>query len=160
MLKIETVLYTSEYIYVKITAPLYWWNNFHEYTNSIVDSFGSFEKELVTKKFVIDDFSHEHLLSHVNNEWKLRGKPPYKNLHETIITLNKCRDEYLKTKDEKYLQQIIQLLPNSYIQSRNVTLDYRLIIKIYDIYKNHTSGEWFNLCEWMRHLPYREIILS
>ena len=98
-------------VYVRITAPLYWWKEFDTYKVGTVANSCSTMHKIAEKEFVLDDFSHEHM--DIASEACL----------ETIIGyLNLFREEYLNTKDKNIWWQLIQLLPSSYNQTRNVML--------------------------------------
>ena len=75
-----------------------------------------------------------------------------------LPALNLYREKYLKTKDKKYWWQMIQLLPSSYNQTRNVMLNYEVLANIYHSRKNHKLDEWRELCSWIETLPYSELI--
>ena len=78
---------------------------------------------------------------------------------ETIIGyLNLFREEYLNTKDKNIWWQLIQLLPSSYNQTRNVMLNYEVLANIYRQRKNHKLDEWREVCKWIESLPYSELI--
>jgi hypothetical protein len=145
-------------VYVDITAPLYWWKEFDTYKVGTVANSCSTMHKIAAKAFTLDDFSCEHLLSRVNDEWKLPGNPPYGVLRITVNTLNKCRDAYLKTKDKTYWWQMIQLLPSSYNQKRTVMLNYEVLANMYKSRKNHKLDEWHDLCAWIESLPCSELI--
>lgn len=145
-------------VYVDILAPLYWWKEFDTYKVGTVANSCSTMHKIAEKEFTFEDFSTEHLLSRVNDEWKLPGKPPYEILRNTIHTLNKCRDAYLNNKDKEYWWQMIQLLPSSYNQRRTVMLNYEVLANIYKSRKNHKLDEWRELCKWIENLPYSELI--
>lgn len=83
-----------------------------------------------------------------------------KNVLETFIipVLNANREAYLETKDKKYWEQMIQLLPSSYNQTRNVMMNYEVLANIYKSRKNHKLDEWREFCKWIEILPYSELI--
>lgn len=54
--------------------------------------------------------------------------------------------------------QLIQLLPSSYNQTRNVMLNYEVLANIYRQRKNHKLDEWREVCKWIESLPYSELI--
>ena len=84
---------------------------------------------------------------------------PEKLLERYIISaLNACREAYLKTKDKKYWWQMIQLLPSSYNQKRTVMLNYEVLANIYRSRRNHKLNEWHTFCDWIKTLPYSELI--
>ena len=92
----------------------------------------------------------------------------------TIMALNHYREKYLATKDKKYWWQMIQLLPSSYNQKRTVMMNYEVLANIYKSRKNHKLDEWsehtgeeiikdalnvkFGFCDWIKTLPYSELI--
>ena len=99
------------------------------------------------KEFTLEDFSCEHLLQVALDD-----------LEGTIKTLNDYRVMYLETKDKKYWWQMIQLLPSSYNQTRNVMLNYEVLANIYRQRKNHKLDDWREFCKWIETLPYSELI--
>lgn len=143
-------------VYVRITAPLYWWKEFDTYKVGTVANSCSTMHKIATKEFTLEDFSCEHLLD-FEEKGKLRFSP-LGTLQNTIDELNDCRDLYLKTKDKAYWWQLIQLLPSSYNQTRNVMLNYEVLANIYGQRKHHKLDEWREFCKWIRTLPYSELI--
>lgn len=121
------------------------------------------------KEFTLEDFSHEHLLNMANND---AGDALFLNdansirvdgddlLGLTINVLNYYRGRYIKTKDKRYWWQMIQLLPSSYNQTRNVMLNYEVLANIYKSRKDHKLDEWREFCKWIESLPYYDLIIS
>jgi len=142
-------------VYVDITAPLYWWKEFDTYKVGTVANSCSTMHKIHAKEFVIDDFSHERL-SHIDIGNGVGA--PYHTLQMVILMLNECRELYLQTKDKTYWDQMIQLLPSSYNQRRTVMLNYEVLANMYKSRKAHKLQEWRDLCEWIKTLPYSEII--
>lgn len=161
-------------IYVRITAPLYWWKEFDTYKVGTVANSCSTMHKIQEKEFTLEDFSCEHLISDWigdNNDAIWYKDPPKNGLIEcpiifspldaliiTIGVLNTNREAYLKTKDKKFWWQMIQLLPSSYNQTRNVMINYEVLANIYKSRKDHKLDEWRNFCEWIEELPYSELI--
>lgn len=147
-------------VYVRITAPLYWWKEFDTkfplYKVGTVANSCSTMHKIAEKEFTLEDFSCEHLMD-FEEKGKLRFSP-LGTLQNTIDELNDCRDLYLKTKDKAYWWQLIQLLPSSYNQTRNVMLNYEVLANIYRQQKNYKLDEWLEFCEWIETLPYSELI--
>ncbi len=139
-------------VYVRITAPLYWWKEFDTYKiGTVVNSCSTMHK-ITAKEFTIDDFSYEHLIVASFNE-----------LGRTIEALNYCREGYLEKKDNPDWQreiwwQMIQLLPSSYNQTRNVMMNYEVLANIYKSRRGHKLDEWREFCKWIEELPYNELI--
>lgn len=143
-------------VYVRITAPLYWWKEFDTYKVGTVANSCSTMHKIQEKEFTLEDFSCEHLLD-FEEKGKLRFSP-LGTLQNTIDELNDCRDLYLKTKDKAYWWQMIQLLPSSYNQTRNVMMNYEVLANIYRQRKGHKLDEWREVCKWIESLPYSELI--
>lgn len=53
---------------------------------------------------------------------------------------------------------IIQLLPSSYNQTRNVMMNYEVLANIYKSRRGHKLDEWRDFCKWIEELPYSELI--
>lgn len=153
-------------VYVRITAPLYWWKEFDTYKVGTVANSCSTMHNIAEKEFTVDDFSCEHLGVFIPAE-KNGGVEDYKNLwiaalEETIDYLNVARTFYNRETDPKlkkdYWWQMIQLLPSSYNQTRNVMMNYEVLANIYRQRKNHKLDEWREFCKWIASLPYSELI--
>lgn len=156
-------------VYVRITAPLYWWKEFDTYKVGTVSNSCSTMHKIDEKEFTLENFSCEHLLNMSNND---AGDALFFNdannirvdsddlLGLTINVLNYYRERFNKTKDKRYWWQMIQLLPSSYNQTRNVMMNYEVLANIYKSRKNHKLNEWRNLCGWIESLPYSELIIG
>ena len=83
---------------------------------------------------------------------------PYDVARLTVDHLNQLRDIYLETKDKTVWYQMIQLLPSSYNQKRTVMLNYEVLAHMYHDRKDHKLWEWREFCEWIKTLPYSELI--
>lgn len=138
-------------VYVRITAPLYWWKEFDTYKVGTVANSCSTMHKIAEKEFTLADFSCEHL----ENSWLA-------NLKETIKLLNEARGAYnwCNTDAKKeWWWQMIQLLPSSYNQTRNVMLNYEVLANIYHSRKNHKLDEWRDFCKWIEEkVPYSWLI--
>ena len=114
------------------------------------------------KEFTLEDFSCEYLVSE-----------SIANLEDTINLLNKFRSYYNEydAKNHFYIdndsqivdkkviwEQMIQLLPSSYNQTRNIMMNYEVLANIYKSRKNHKLDEWREFCKWIEELPYSELI--
>jgi hypothetical protein len=143
-------------VYVRITAPLYWWKEFDTYKIGTVANSCSTMHKIAEKEFTLDDFSTEHLISDESIPTRIYSA---KDMMETTIkNLNMFRELYLKTRDKTYWWQLIQLLPSSYNQTRNIMLNYEVLANIYRQRKNHKLDEWREVCKWIESLPYSELI--
>lgn len=159
-------------VYVDITAPLYWWKEFDTYKIGTVSNSCSTMHKIHAKEFTLENFSCEHLMSFDNsNYWEEDDDNScFIEKNETVIPsmsimedyvipmLNLARKKYLATKDKKFWWQMIQLLPSSYNQKRTVMLNYEVLANIYKSRKDHRLDEWHTFCDWIKSLPYSEVI--
>ena len=171
-------------VYVRITAPLYWWKEFDTYKVGTVANSCSTMHKIAEKEFTREDFSDDHLIdintaltNHITiKEYPyLRELTPIDILNDTISMLNKLRKLYLiwdwVDDEEKSILgthgfltkkdiwwQMIQLLPSSYNQTRNVMMNYETLANIYKSRKDHKLDEWREFCKWIETLPYSELI--
>lgn len=153
-------------VYLDITAPLYWWKEFKTYRAG--RKFGDDEPEIIdegyleydiemnscstmhkisAKEFTLADFSHENL-----------GMQSLRVLKDTIKVMNDFREEFLKDQKKDNWWQMIQLLPSSYNQRRTVMLNYEVLANMYKSRRNHKLDEWHTFCDWIKSLPYSELI--
>lgn len=167
-------------VYVRITAPLYWWKEFDTYKVGTVANSCSTMHKIAEKEFTLDDFSTDQLLSFSGKHNDERDIPTVmsdehheyspKGILECVVIpmLNECRNLYLngidrggmlKTcKDKEIWWQMIQLLPSSYNQTRNIMINYEVLANIYKSRKDHKLDEWREFCKWIEELPYSELI--
>lgn len=113
--------------------------------------------KITAKEFMLEDFSTEQLTCDAFS------------LEAIINDLNIFRERYInydllpqKVKDEfsrkDYWWNIIQLLPSSYNQTRNVMMNYEVLANIYNSRRGHKLDEWRDFCKWIEELPYSELI--
>ena len=141
-------------VYCDITAPLYWWKEFDTYKVGTVANSCSTMHKIHDKEFTLDDFSHEHILC----ETFTGLVNPTTLLNGIVAALNQNRKLYLQTKNKTYWWQMIQLLPSSYNQKRTLMMNYEVLANIYKSRKNHKLDEWHDFCDWIKTLPYSELI--
>lgn len=156
-------------VYLDITAPLYWWKEFDTYKVGTVANSCSTMHKIAAKEFTLEDFSCEHLIDYdlyscnevdgpVINGAPHIGCGGLQLINLTINVLNYYRGKYLETKDKIYWWQMIQLLPSSYNQRRTIMLNYEVLANIYKSRRNHKLDEWHTFCDWIKTLPYSELI--
>lgn len=143
-------------VYCDITAPLYWWKEFDTYKVGTVANSCSTMHKIQAKEFTMDDFSCEHLYSDCLLEGVINELNIYRDIYNNY---DKQTDKYKAEFSKKYLWwQMIQLLPSSYNQKRTLLLNYEVLTNIYNSRKNHKLDEWHDFCDWIKTLPYSELI--
>ena len=145
-------------VYVRITAPLYWWKEFDTYKIGTVANSCSTMHKISEKGFTLEDFSCEHLETIARFDDDNEMCQPYILIKFAIDCLNACRNTYLKTGSKTDWWQMIQLLPSSYNQTRNVMMNYEVLANIYRQRKEHKLDEWRDFCKWIETLPYSKLI--
>lgn len=154
-------------VYVTLSAPLYFWKEFDTYKLGTVCNSCSTMHKIHAKEFELDDFSREHMCAISNS--KLIETVQLLNIYRNLfIDWNKyddntknallpaCDDSFLDRKTAWW--QMIQLLPTSYNQKRTIMLNYEVLANIYQWRRGHKLDEWHIFCDWIRSLPYSELI--
>ena len=146
-------------VYVRITAPLYWWKEADTYKIGTAANSCSTMHKIQEKEFTFDDFSHEHIVC-------------LTTLDYIIQELNCWRSRYIQYDEDETVGinlgmskkdiwwQMIQLLPSSYNQTRNVMLNYEVLSNMYHSRKNHKLDEWREFCKWIEELPLSDLITN
>lgn len=130
-----------------ITAPLYWWKEFDTYKIGTVANSCSTMHKIHSRPLTLHDFSIEYL------------EPESKEVFMGVIaSLNALREYYCDFNNKSDWYQMIQLLPTSYNQKRTIQMNYEVLVGMYRDRKNHKLDEWHTLCDWIRELPYSELI--
>lgn len=168
------------HVQADVTAPLYLWKQIDQYRIGVTTNSTSTMHTIHKEEFTRANFSYEHIplgtdnfvinngtfdfanepmffpLNRENNTW-LNAEDI---LDFTIEALNHYRKLYLETKDKKYWNIMIQILPSSFNQMRTIDLDYETLFNIYHQRKNHKLNEWREFCDWITTLPYMKEFLG
>lgn len=145
------------FVWMDITAPLYWWKEMDRYTVGKSQVSTSTMHKIHAKKFELDDFSHEHISNEsilIEEDGQHYLNSAIDNLKDTIDVLNTYRKQYLQTKNKEDWWQLIQLLPSSYNQRRTVCMSYETVFKIIKERTGHKLDEWNEFVETLKNLPY------
>lgn len=145
---------------VDITAPLYWWKEFDTYKVGTVANSTSTMHKMASKPITLDCFEIDDYCPEV-----ITSK---EEIDYLIQFLEGLRTKYLETKDKRYWKELIRWLPESWLQTRTVTLNYQVLRQMYFDRRNHKLSEWSgkdnpelsNFCKWVESLPYaKELIM-
>lgn len=135
------------FISMDITAPLYWWKEFDTYKVGTVANSCSTMHKLDAYPITREMFSWDNELDDIE----------FWNTVDAIIAeCERLRQLYKATGEKKYWRALVQLLPNSWMQKRTVTLNYQVARAMYFARKNHKLIEWHVLCDAFMKLPYGE----
>ena len=142
------------YVSVDITAPIYWWKEFDQYKISVTTNSTSTMHKLAMTPITINCFEHDEDVE--REDYMLTTHMMFNNI---INHCEKLRQKYLQTNDKRFWRALIQLLPESWLQTRTVTMSYENLRNMYFARKNHKLQEWHTFCDWIETLPYgKELI--
>lgn len=131
------------FVSVDITAPLYWWKEYDTYKVGTVANSTSTMHKIHSKPFSREDFSCDRM-----------SEKALACLDNVINVLEETRLEFIETKERAHWDDLIQLLPSSYNQTRTCTMNYENLINMYYARRNHKLPEWHVFCDWIESLPY------
>lgn len=142
------------FIFVNITAPLYWWKEFDTYKVGTVANSCSTMHRLKDTPIIMDCFEMGDFAD--SNEESNHYNLYTKNIWSKLIDhLEALRKEYNKTEDKRYWKELIRLLPESWLQKRTITMNYENAYNMYLQRKNHKLIEWSKyFISWVNNLPY------
>ncbi len=133
---------------VDITAPLYWWKEFDTYKIGTTANSTSTMHKIAAAPITVDCFETDDC------DYGICGG----QIEKITEFLEELRIKYLETKDKRYWKELIRWLPESWLQTRTVTMNYENLINMYFQRRNHKLTEWHTFCGWIRTLPYSELI--
>lgn len=152
------------FVSVDITAPLYWWKEFDTYkvgtTSNSTSTMHKLASTPITKDcFEMDDFNNLDNIILTATTYKFWGIEDVWN--EFLIPfLEILRQKYNETKDKRFWKELIRLLPESWLQTRTITMNYENILNMVEYRKNHKLNEWSeSFMNWVKSLPYANDLL-
>ena len=142
---------------VDITAPLYFYKEFDTYkigtTANSTSTMHKLTSAPITKEcFEMDDYEGS-LLMYECEPYDLDAFTD--DIWDNII--NYCetlRKSYLETKDKRYWKELIRILPESWLQTRTVTMNYENLYSIVRQRSGHKLTEWKSFIDWVHTLPF------
>lgn len=138
-------------VWVDITAPRYFWSEFDTYKIGTTANSQSTMHRLFRDGVVKEE---------IDFPWGL-NKVLDKVMLEEILAVNAaiemCKNEGLDT--EQGFLAIKALLPEGYMQTRMICLNYQVLRTMYHQRKNHRLPHWnSDFVSWVHTLPYSEFI--
>ena len=163
------------FVSVDITAPLYWWKEFDTYkVGTVANSTSTMHKlaetPITRDCFLFDNSSNDLPLDvkiNVTDDNQKDLMVGFISRTNEIIDFIICacenlRQKYLETKDIRYWRALIQLLPNAWVQTRTVTMNYENLLAICSKSqrRNHKLREWReDFIGFARGLPYAQDLI-
>jgi len=130
-------------VWADISAPRYWWMEFDTYRYGVEKVSCSTMHKLMSRELTTDDFETDAKHSYA--------------LLSTVCEINTRIGMYHSEEDPEakkaIWREIIQILPQSYIQKRTVMMSYAALRNIYRQREGHKLKEWQEFREWCEDLP-------
>ena len=143
------------FVSVDITAPLYFWKEADTYSIGVTKNSTSTMHKIMSKPFTMDMFEIDDFIYAVEGEW----------FEEIIEKCNLYRDQYIIQKNDnpelakQIWKALIRILPESWLQTRTITMNYEVIRNIVHQRANHKLIEWHKFIDWAHTLPYAEELI-
>lgn len=147
------------FVSVDITAPLYWWKEFDTYKVGTTANSTSTMHKIDSKPITIDCFEIDDYHPIIFED--------FEEVEMFINYLEKLRQLYVETKDKKYWKELIRWLPESWLQTRTVTMTYENLFAMCSKGQRrfHKLTEWSgdgkdfihpSFIKFARSLPYAQ----
>lgn len=161
------------FVSVDITAPLYWWKEFDTYKVGTVANSTSTMHKLTSQPITLDCFEIDDYKDDLMSSLRFEENG-YTNHYSSgdeplciIDWLESLRQKYLKTKNKEYWKELVRWLPESWLQTRTITMNYENVFNMIKQRNNHKLNEWSgkdnpdlsNFISWAKTLPYANELL-
>ena len=127
---------------VDITAPLYWWKEFDTYKVGTTANSTSTMHKLTSKPITLDCFETDDYDDSLTLEHRPNGTCVGIIVDDLIDDLEALRQKYLETNDKAYWKELVRWLPESWLQTRTVTMNYENILSMVHQREHHKLTEW------------------
>lgn len=158
------------FVSVDITAPLYWWKEADTYKIGTVANSTSTMHTIHSQPISIGCFETGDYCGQLKANKDELLKVSVKAIIDTLEVL---RQYYLKYRDtdkeiaKKYWKELIRWLPESWLQTRTVTMNYENLYSMVRQRKHHKQNEWSgkdnpelpNFIAWAKSLPLAEELI-
>lgn len=136
------------HVQMDITAPTFFWNQLDTYKIATTRNSSSKMHKIHAMPFTASDFSHEGCC-----------EIPYTKdfFEEVVITCERLRIDYNRTKDKKYWRALIELLPEGYNMKATWDGSMETILNVTNQREGHKLDEWEDFRQLMfDNIPYYE----
>ena len=125
-------------------------------------------KPITIEDFEIDDFqTYNNFLPDFLGEEGLSADDCDNLIFRFIDFLEGLRQKFIETEDKRYWKELIRWLPESYMQTRTVTMTYENLLSMYNQRKFHKLNEWSgkddnskpNFISFIQSLPYADELI-
>lgn len=133
-------------VWADIEAPRYWWQEFDTYRQGVEKVSCSTMHKLTSKPVTEEDF-----------EFEKSNAKAWLNIRASVAMLNDLIRQYQEEDHpddrEEIWRNLIQNLPQSYIQKRTVMMSYAALRNIVRQREGHKLREWKFFIDWANKLP-------
>lgn len=139
------------FVTVDITAPLFFYKEFDTYKVGTVANSTSTMHKLASKPITFDCFETGDMKDFEKEEFQ-----------DIIDKCEKLRLKYTETKDVEVWKALVRILPESWLQTRTITMNYENLFNICKQRKNHKLyHEWVEsfIENFAKNLPYAEDLI-
>ncbi len=137
------------HVQTDMTAPLYVFKEYDTYKVATVANSTSTIHKLTSKPITMDCFEIDDMRD-------------FERLYfqQLVDGCENYRQRYLQTKDVNIWKALIRVLPESWLQTRTIDLNYETLRTIYHQRKYHKLTEWHTFCDWVKTLPYAKELIT
>lgn len=142
------------FVSVDITASLFYYKEFDTYKVGTVANSTSTMHKIMSKPFTLDMFEIDDFEEFERADFE-----------EVLRICNKYRNLYLEDRDndlemaKKYWKALIRVLPEGWLQTRTITMNYENIRTMVHQREGHKLTEWKQFIDWAHTLPYAEELI-
>lgn len=141
---------------VDITAPLFWWKEFDTYKIGTVANSTSTMHKIMSKPFTFEMFEMDDFNNDIEEENFQKILDICNDYRKAYLEFKDCKDEGIQFLTKTYWKALIRILPESFLQTRTITMNYEVIRNIVHQRKGHKLLEWKSFIDWAKTLPYAE----
>lgn len=152
------------FISVDITAPLYFWKEFDTYkigtvANSTSTMHKLLSKPIVSEMFEMGDYDANYALINNGVDTLLHGLEKLRlNAIDAANKAKEAKETEVKKAytvvSQKYWKELVRWLPESWLQTRTITMNYENLYTMVRQRQNHKLSEWHSFVDWAKTLPY------
>lgn len=143
-------------VYVDITAPTFWWQEFDTYKVGTVRNSCSKMHKIHVKPFTINDFTHEGIDAVSDDHPAVKKK--------FLAYIDMCewlRKMFNDTQEKRFWRALIEALPEGFNMRATIMSNYEVITNQYRarVAHPHKLNEWrVGFGDWVHSLPHSELI--
>ena len=155
------------FVSVDITAPIYYWKEFDTYkvgttANSTSTMHKLTSKPITMNCFEIGDYDEDLYVPRADQSNSDEDWEDHWHVDSIWFHLIECLEDLRQainaeadpTRKKALWKELIRVLPQSWLQTRTVTMSYANLRNMYFQRRNHKLKEWHEFCNWISKLPY------